>query len=60
MKLERNQEIYKLFSAGFSCTRIAEMYGMSKQNVSRIVKRQKMINDFYILSNKEVLNNVSE
>ena len=41
MKTERNEEIYKLFTQGYTLSKLAEMYGMSRQNVSQIVQRQK-------------------
>lgn len=47
MKFERNQEILELFKKGYSCSQLGEMYNVSKQRISDIVKRQQARNQYY-------------
>lgn len=47
MKYERNQEILELFEKGYSCSQLGEMYNVSKQRISDIVKRQQRRNKYY-------------
>lgn len=47
MKFERNQEILELFKKGYSCSQLGEMYNVSKQRISDIVKRQQARNQHY-------------
>lgn len=53
MKYERNQEILELYNKGYTCSKIGEMYNITRQNVSRIVKNQKRRNDSYELNFKK-------
>lgn len=53
MKLERNREMLKMFNDGITCTKIAEKFGTTKQNVSKIVKRQAKRDEYYFNLRKE-------
>lgn len=46
MKYDRNQEILELADEGYTFIQIANKYGITRQCVSNIVKRQKIRNDF--------------
>lgn len=46
MKFDRNQEILELVNEGYTYTQVASKYGITKQRVENIVKKQRIRNDF--------------
>lgn len=46
MKFDRNQEILELVDEGYTYTQVASKYGITKQCVANIVKKQRIRNDF--------------